>query len=108
MSEPTLNQTSQPERKPATVAQPGSASTSPMSVNSQVSVGPIKPVDRRTIQGSTPGDFRAPALTADVTDFAKNAPGPRDPARQSTVMSSKLQNGAAPESVTGESEASQS
>ena len=104
----TLNQGSQPERKPAVTAQPGSASTSPMSVNSQVTVGAFKPVDRKTLEGSTPGDFRAPANTADLTDFAKNPPCPREPVRQSQLVSSKLQamDAPVPVPVTGESEAS--
>lgn len=35
--------------------------TSGMTVSSQVTVGLVKPVDRLTITGSTPGDFRAQA-----------------------------------------------
>lgn len=35
------------------------------SVGSQVNVGPIKPVDRLTLEGSTPGDFRSQAAQPD-------------------------------------------
>lgn len=65
---------------------PGSPSSdsinSGMSIGSQIVLGAIKPVDRRTITGSTPGDFRAPNTGAGITDQFMNAPGPRDPARQ--------------------------
>jgi len=37
------------------------AINSGLSVGSQVTVGPIKPVDSKTITGSTPGDHRADA-----------------------------------------------
>ena len=42
----------------------------------------VKDVDSKTLEGSHAGDHRAPNTGAGVTDFAKNAPGPRDPARQ--------------------------
>lgn len=74
-------------RQFATTLQPGSKSpaqtdqatdgTGAESVTG-VPVINVKPVDRRTLQGSTPGDFRAPASTSDITAFAKDAPGPRD------------------------------
>jgi hypothetical protein len=57
--------------------QQGSSTTSGMSVGSQIPVA-VKPVDRLTITGSTPGDHRAPALAADITAFAKNSPNPRE------------------------------
>jgi hypothetical protein len=50
-----------------------------MTVGSQVDLGPIKPVDRKTLEGSTPGDFRAQA--DDVTMPAQ--PGPRGETGQS-------------------------
>ena len=47
-----------------------------MNVGSQVNVGPIKPVDRRTVEGSTPGDHRTNGAPVDMS-FAFNPPGPR-------------------------------
>lgn len=38
--------------------------TDKMTVGSQVNVGPIKPVDRKTLEGSTPGDHRSQAAPA--------------------------------------------
>ena len=53
----------------------GGDTTSGMACNDhQVNVGPIKPVDRKTITGSTPGDFRAKAADA----VLPNNPGPRE------------------------------
>jgi hypothetical protein len=69
-------------------------------VGSQVTVGAIKPVDRKTLEGSTPGDFRAPALSADVTAFAKNSPGPREQVGQ-FPLSGKQVATPAPTSFTG-------
>jgi len=57
--------------------QQGSSTTSGMSVGSPIPVV-VKPVDRLTIAGSTPGDHRAPALAADITASAKNSPNPRE------------------------------
>jgi len=62
-------------------------STSADSINSGMVVGSvvdvtIKPVDRKTIAGSTPGDHRAPGNKADLTAQFKDSPGPRDAARQ--------------------------
>ena len=88
-------------KKLANSPEQGSSVTSGMSLSSPVTVGPIKPVDRKTIEGSTPGDHRAPALKADITAFAKNSPGPREPKGQSQVMSSKLPAGSAPENFLG-------
>ncbi len=65
-----------------------SNTTQNMNVGSQVNVGAIKPVDRRTIEGSTPGDFRSQAAPAVLPDN----PGPREGMGQSKVMSSKLDN----------------
>jgi hypothetical protein len=63
-------------------------------VSSQVEVGPIKPVDRRTIEGSYDGQTDkgqfAPKSANFSTDFAKNSPAPRQGMTQSKVMSSKL------------------
>lgn len=54
--------------------------------NSQVRPITVTPVDRKTIEGSTPGDFRSQAAPAILPDN----PGPRDPKGQSKVMSSRL------------------
>jgi hypothetical protein len=68
-------------RKP----QAGSTSTtdSPVTVGSQVNVGPTRPVDRRTIEGSTPGDHRAtPGDVVKATmDKIANPPSPREQMR---------------------------
>jgi hypothetical protein len=48
-----------------------------MTCGSQVVVGPIRPVDRRTIEGSTPGDFRDKESADFSTDSFKNQAGPR-------------------------------
>lgn len=50
-----------------------------MTVTSQVAVGAIKPVDRKTIEGSTPGDHRSPSRdTAKAAlDKATDNGGPR-------------------------------
>jgi hypothetical protein len=50
-----------------------------LNVGSQVVVGPIKPMDCKTITGSNPGDHRIPAkdgVTAAI-DAIKNQGGPR-------------------------------
>ena len=52
------------------------------SQNSEVRPVTVKPVGSKTITGSYPGDHRGGNSGAGVTDFAKNAPGPRDAARQ--------------------------
>lgn len=54
-----------------------SETTNGMNVGSQVNVGPTKPVDHKTTEGSTPGDFRAPNTGANTTDAFKNQAGPR-------------------------------
>lgn len=111
----TLSQTGKP--RPADViamgrkAEPDNSSLNNDHVTpvaSQVDVGAIKPVDRRTIEGSTPGDHRAPANTNDLTGFAKNPPGPREGVCQSQVTSSKLQEKPASAPYIGESLASNS
>ena len=54
-----------------------SDTTSGMGCLSQVSVGVTKPVDAKTLAGSTPGDHRAPSTGAGITDQFKNQAGPR-------------------------------
>ena len=73
--------------------------TAGMTTGSQVNVGPIKPVDRKTITGSTPGDFRAKAAPAVLPDN----PAPREQMGQQ--RSSKFDGNAKPfESSTAGSE----
>ena len=57
----------------------GSSVTSGMNVGQNSAVTPVsvKPVDRRTIEGSTPGDHRAPSTGAGITDSFKTQNGPR-------------------------------
>lgn len=56
--------------------------TSPYTVGSQVAVGPIKPVDRKTITGSYPGDSRSSGdSVAGPMDAIKNPPAPREQMR---------------------------
>jgi hypothetical protein len=107
----TLNQSGQP--RPTDViplgrkAEPDNSSLNNdhiTPVSAQVNVGQIKPVDRRTIEGSTPDDHRAPSR--DTVVLPAN-PAPRDPRGQSQVMSSRLSDPAKPQAVTGLSEASQ-
>ena len=74
-------------------------------VGAQVNVGAIKPVDRRTIEGSYNGQTVGFDKVPDTVVLPAN-PGPREPRGQSQVFSSKLQQGSAPQAVTGESEAS--
>jgi hypothetical protein len=63
-------------REAATVG--GMAVAAPLAVS-------VKPVDRRTIEGSTPGDFRARAADA----VLPNQPGPRD-AKGQAQLNGKL------------------
>jgi hypothetical protein len=56
----------------------GDTTANNLTVSSVVPIT-IKPVDRKTLEGSTPGDFRAQA--SDVTMPAQ--PGPRDATGQS-------------------------
>lgn len=49
----------------------------------QVTVGPIKPVDSKTLQGSYPGDHRAQAAPA----VLPNNPGPREATGQFPLSS---------------------
>ena len=57
----------------------------------------IKPVDRLTIEGSTPGDFRATAAPA----VLPNQPGPRE-AKGQTPLSGRTPAPSAPQSFDGE------
>jgi hypothetical protein len=57
-----------------------------MAVAAPLAVG-VQPVDRRTIEGSTPGDFRAQAAPA----VLPANPGPREPKGQAN-LNSKLSN----------------
>jgi hypothetical protein len=68
----------------------------------EVQVGAIKPVDRRTIEGSTPGDFRSQTVGQPV--FPSN-PAFREPVGQSQVKSSKLDSPSASPTMIGASEA---
>lgn len=52
-----------------------------MSVASPIPAVTIKPVDRKTIQGSYPGDSRYPNTGAGITDQFHTCPGPRDAVR---------------------------
>jgi hypothetical protein len=67
----------------------GSSVTSGMAAapNSQVRPITVKPVDRKTIEGSYPGDFRTGNVDRVVLP---DNPGPREPKGQSKVTSSKL------------------
>jgi hypothetical protein len=52
--------------------------TSPYTTTSQVVVGPIRPVDRKTVTGSYPGDSRSSGDTAKAAmDQIANVGGPR-------------------------------
>ena len=107
MSTPTTsnNHTAVPQAQPATgrpadlqplaqkqaPAQPANGPR-PNNVVSQVGIPVARPVDRRTIEGSTPGDFRkqpGDVARASVDPAADNG-GPREPMRQSGMNSSKL------------------
>jgi hypothetical protein len=68
-----------------------------MGVDTQVIVGEIKPVDRRTIEGSYNGKTvgydreSSPGVGPQFsTDFAKNSPAPREGMTQAKMCSSKL------------------
>jgi hypothetical protein len=53
--------------------------SSPYTVGSQITVGPIRPVDRKTITGSYPGDSRSSGDTAKASmDAIANNGGPRE------------------------------
>ena len=67
--------------------------------NSEVVVGPIKPVDFKTIEGSYPGDHRSQAAPADTDQF-KNSGDPRSRVKQFRD-NSKLPDGPAPISYLG-------
>ena len=70
---PSLNQGSQPNR---TGGSSLPADSSSLTVGSQVTVGPMKPVDSKTLEGSYAGDHRAPNTGATTTDQFKNQAGP--------------------------------
>jgi hypothetical protein len=53
------------------------AINSGLSVGSQVTVGPIKPVDSKTLSGSYPGDHREKESEDFSTESFKNQAGPR-------------------------------
>jgi hypothetical protein len=113
-SNPTLNQGSQPERKPG-FNQPaqvngGDKLTSGMAVDSQIPAPVATYVHGHELDGDRGGDTRKTVSAAFSTDFAKNPPGPREPVRQSQVTSSKLiaMDAPVPVPVTGESLASNS
>lgn len=78
-----LNQGPQPERKLG-FQQPKDETS--MTVGAQFPAPLAKPVDRRTLAGSTPGDFSAEAAPA----VLPANPGPRDGMGQSRVTSSRL------------------
>ena len=69
-----------PARLPAVPA--SDSINSGFAVASPIPAVTIKPVDRKTLQGSYPGDSRAPNSGAGVTDQFKNSPGPREAVRQ--------------------------
>jgi hypothetical protein len=75
----------------------GSSVTSGMSISSPVTVGPIRPVDRKTLAGSTPGDFRSGNVDHVVLP---DNPGPREPKGQAP-LSGKQAAATAPESFVG-------
>jgi hypothetical protein len=70
----SLNQVSQPDRKPGFNL---SADSSSLTVGSQVNVGLVKPVDSKTLTGSYPGDHRENESQDFSTDQFKNQAGPR-------------------------------
>ncbi len=62
-----------------------------MTTAAQVNVGPIKPVDRRTLAGSTPGDFRKGGdYAAAAMQRIANPPAPREQMGEAKMRSSKL------------------
>jgi hypothetical protein len=82
-------------------AEPSSDSlNSGFTVGSQVSPVVVKQVDHNALVGSNQGDHRSPNTGAGVTDFAKNAPGPRDQVRQAP-LSGKQASTPAPKNFLG-------
>lgn len=80
---------------------PADASGNCYTVGSQVTVGTIKPVDRRTIQGSTPGDFRSSGDSVKATmDQIKNPPSPREQMRGQRDSRNYNENGKAFQSTS--------
>jgi hypothetical protein len=97
--------------EPASASKPSTPVNSGMAVDSQVNVGEIKPVDRRTIEGSyngkTQGYDREDTTGVGAqfsTDFAKDSPSPRQGMTQSKVTSSKLDYPLPAVTVTDETE----
>jgi hypothetical protein len=76
VTDPTLNgvRIGSPADGFKLAAEPSTGINSGLNVTSQVEVGPTKPVDRKTLEGSTPGDFRSQAADA----VLPANPGPRD------------------------------
>jgi hypothetical protein len=56
-------------------------------VQTEIAVGTILPVDRKTLEGSTPGDHRSQTVGKPVLPIMV---GPRDDVPQSNVMSEGL------------------
>ena len=80
--------TDNPDRLGVHAENPGAGNTG--TINSGLSCGSqlpdigaeVKPVDRRTIEGSTPGDFRSSGDTVKATmDSIANPPSPREQMR---------------------------
>ena len=89
-----------PSRPTIELGKVQAGSPSADSINSGMTVSnpvviTVKPVDRKTITGSTPGDHRAPNTGAGITDQFKTPPGPRDRVRQAE-LSSRTPSAAAP------------
>jgi hypothetical protein len=108
---PSLNQGSNPPRAnearglafkvPAQVTSSDKL-TDQMTNGSQVNVGNIKPVDRRTVTGSYNGKTVGYDAVGDVVKLPAN-PGPREARGQSQVMSSRLQEAPGPQvTVSGD------
>jgi hypothetical protein len=82
--------------------------TSPYTVGSQVTVGPIKPVDRKTITGSYPGDSRSSGDTAKATmDAIANPPAPRSQMRGQQDSRNYNENGKAFQSTSNSPDSDQ-
>jgi hypothetical protein len=79
-------------------------------VGTQIPTPSATYVHGKELDGDRGGDTRKTVSAAFSTEFAKNAPGPREPVRQSQMVSSKLQamDAPVPVPVTGESLASNS
>lgn len=83
------------------VAPNADASGNSYTVGSQVSVGPIKPVDRKTITGSYPGDSRSSGDTAKAAmDAIANTGGPRTQMKGQQDQRGYVENGKAFQSTS--------